>query len=112
MRDLKFMAKNKVGNWVYVSIWDMNPPLSRENFTNVCEFTGLYDKNGDEIYEGHILRYDNPEYKLGHETPYVIKWNSEEACFECVNRSNYMMADIWKEMVIIGNFVDNPELIE
>jgi uncharacterized phage protein (TIGR01671 family) len=77
----------------------------------IGEFTGLSDINGKDIYEGDILKYVGEDYKDWHTKPYVIKWDSDEACFECVCPGNFMMATVWKDMEIIGNIYDNPELL-
>lgn len=109
MRELKFKAQNEKGNWVYFSIWEVNPPLKREMFKNLCMFTGKHDVHGDEIYEGHILKYENPEYP--NHKPYVIRWSEDDCCFECVNSENFMLPSVWCEMEIIGNMFDNIEMM-
>jgi len=34
------------------------------------------------------------------------------ACFCAENKDNYMTADVWKDIQIIGNIYENPELME
>ncbi|GAH04514.1 unnamed protein product [marine sediment metagenome] len=65
MREIKFRAMNQKGNWVYFSIWGINPPLKKSEFKHLCEYTGLKDKNGKEIYEGDIVEIDIKQNNLG-----------------------------------------------
>lgn len=110
MREIKFKAQNGKGNWIEFSIWGINPPLQCEKFSNLCEFTGKYDKHDNGIYEGHILKYESQNYP--NHKPYVIRWSEEDCCFECVNKDNFMLPSVWGEMEIIGNIYENTELLK
>lgn len=72
----------------------------------VGQYTGLTDKNGKKIFEGDIVVYRIDEYG-------IIEYDEEIARF-CVT------FDTWstdfdhlygKELEVIGNIHDNPELL-
>ncbi len=90
----------------------------------VCQFTGLYDKNGRKIFEGDILHiakiadgfdgYYQPP--LDYTVNVVVKWDLCAWMWEtlCDDKRYITFPDAWcyYECEIIGNIYDNPELLE
>lgn len=116
MRTIKFKAKNRVCEWVNgdllqhldgtVYIGENEGPWTDDGLCNsdythveivdpdtVCQFTGLLDKNGREIYEGDVLRSDEYPYScIGdkrRDNYYAVVYYCEEgACFGTVTAKN------------------------
>lgn len=138
MRDIKFRGKRvDNGEWVYgyyvkISVkktkhfiytgyaetdCDEIFPDKVEVITEtVGQFTGLTDKNGNEIYEGDILTTDIKRPYL------IVEYRDGSFMFNCNDGGeDYydIMLPIMKEPqtqykygVIIGNIHDTPELLK
>ena len=123
MRDIEFRGKQTDnGEWVYGNLVRGcdekyayivefgNRELCR-NYVNVNpdtvgQYTGLKDKNGTKIFEDDIVTM--PRYGGGR-CKSVVYFKSGKFA---VDGSNYGFKDICpKNMLVIGNIYDNPELL-
>ena len=122
MRTIKFRAWDKVNNrfiWLFSesvlgnifsqSHSDEPQDVRQGRLFNrsdseyeLSQFTGLYDRNGKEVYEGDILCF--PQYEgTKNQIRWVVQWNEKGARW-----SDWSPRE---EAVIIGNLYQNPELV-
>lgn len=138
MRDYKFRGftvneekfKNGKDGWIYgnlsvlddgtVDIQDINDNnwFKAVNPESVGQYTGLKDRNGKEIYEGDIIYCE--QYIGGNWVEHYI-----EKGYVCFNdgefglyrkqgyyQSLYKFKEYDYEFAIIGNIIDNKDLLE
>ena len=127
MREIKFRIKDDDNNWRYGAPHNFKN-INHEDYCGfgsfdgkfydafvktdtLGQFTGLTDKNGNEIYEGDIVKRSNPPLK--DEALYVF-YNQLHACYAL--KSNYgctyePISD-FGAIEVIGNIYDNPELLK
>lgn len=134
MRIIKFRGKSiDEGKWVYGDLLQfyLNGEPVKTNFSilpfevekidehtyenqpvSICydtigQFTGMYDCNGKEIYEGDILRTSISKNGIG-----FVSWNIENASFVVQMKNSAQWYNLWSGYEVIGNIHDNPELLK
>ena len=152
IREIKFRGKEiDTGEWVvgyFVGTTDSVAiiiPFEKVNYDvgyigdseccycfpeTIGQFTGLYDKNGNEIYEGDIVRKKEIG-GYGLEDIGVVKYYEEDCRFgidittinkftkrllftdgECSFNDGYCTIKYYNEYEVLGNIFDNPELLK
>ena len=154
VRVIKFRAlSNNTKDWVYGSLIKGNNYdfiITKEDYDNVVagfdtlvcqchpiekdsktisQFTGLYDKNGKEIYENDIVKakyiekrdFGGVKYDNEMEFNELVIWKYQSFQLEIDNCGIKMYRHLnfyedlnnikLKEIEVIGNIFDNPELL-
>lgn len=129
-REIKFRGKSVLNDeWIYgdlvhrINIPKTISPVQINGIgvkeDTIGQFAGLFDKNGKEIYEGDIISV-NGKY------PKLVKYIDDYACFCLANITDLnkkwispwqQVSPSWwndfkREIRVIGNMYDHPELIK
>ena len=141
MREIKFRAKRKNGEWVignygftaFESMVEEVIYLSKPDNYNggywvqdirpytIGQYTGLCDCRGNEIYEGDIVAFDDTPYCVsGRKYQGIVVMYKGAWCVK--HRKKYFDVDFYpllfaddfadRKTTILGNIYDNPELIK
>lgn len=119
MREIKFRGRDG-DDWYYGSLFvnecghtAISAPKSfwmkPVNAETVGQFTGMYDAEGREIYEGDIIkvRTQNPYWRFRRN--YVVEWGTDGWLLD--GDSLYSWFSL-HTLEVIGNIHDNPDLLE
>lgn len=115
-RTIKFRGKSTNNDkWVYAELhgfgMDLFNECVREN--TIGQFTGLFDKNGKEIYEGDILLLKDETDQEDPGECYEVGF--KKGCFGYISKYGgelLSFCDYEIEEDIVGNISDNPELMK
>lgn len=135
-RDIEFRGKTKEGKWIYgyyrVSSFmpERNEEVHLICWKNECEFEvlpetvgqyiGREDLNKIKVFHNDIVKFSVWNTKDGNSPLGDNCWKVGVIRFECgefyIRTSNKNESCIYKvdypNLIVIGNFIDNPELLK
>lgn len=77
----------------------------------LIQFTGLKDKNGVEIYDGDIVKYQASLIPLVYET-YEVVWLQNGFAYKQVGTEDQWVTYLQPtKLEVIGNIYENPALL-
>lgn len=87
------------------------------NDISLMQSTGLKDKNGNEIYEGDVCRWTDPETFDGEIISDVFIARYSDEFLKWIGENNNSHDDLYdftddRQLELIGNIYENSELLE
>ena len=116
MREIKFRAWDKERKeWQHFTLQELitgQATIIWPKLDDWCQYTGLMDRNGKEIYEGDVVRasiYCDEDAQVlevkYRGTGFVIDYRDSEADY-------FMLSDFPGTVEVLGNIYENPELLK
>lgn len=113
MRDVKFRAWDKFNeNMTYSNdlcdfFADFQKLKDGGNNPILMQFTGIKDREGNDIYEGDLLEFDKVEWGGGGNI-FPVTYNEKDGEW-CTGGGSNSECSAWKK--IIGNIHETPKLL-
>jgi hypothetical protein len=105
-RAFKFrIYDEKQNRWVsdYVQLYP-NESFLKQGFT-IQQFTGILDKNLQEIYEGDIV-------KAGNGLEYECQYSNEEAAFILKNEDSFVYLSDFDSLEVVSNIFQEKDIAD
>jgi len=102
--------KNFIDNYKIRDDYEINDAFLSDSIVPL-QFTGLLDRNGVEIYEFDYVEYLYEDENRVDNEKCVVEWDDELAGFRPFIQGIKWRCDI-KDIKVIGNIYENPELIK
>ena len=95
------------GEYLGDNVWGLNQVI-------LMQSTGLFDRNGKEIFEGDIVRISMRIGKSTTTSIGAVEFDKFEVCFRIRNElgGHYVTMFHVRYFEVIGNIYQNPELME
>lgn len=112
MRQIKFRARiiDNSGWFIWKVPSSVDLATLAVDWETLCQFTGLLDRHGKEIYEGDIVKFNEWGFRKPENGIGVIEW--EEIGYG-IRNNNPRIGNLYKanDIEIIGNVYEHPHLL-